>query len=370
MTDPSSTPETTLRELIEKLPSYMPVPREKSRSGMRLHSCGEWIRRADVLHVLAERPAETTLERVRQLVAELRQQFDESVWVSEIGEHLEAIERDLAHPPTRTGIDREVLRCLDCGLAYADFPLDVNLPRAQWLAIHPDEHGVLCARCLVSRASKVPGCTVVHAVLEVAPTRTGMADPTVEAVFNDHSVALELLREAVRHERTCQCGICWHCRVRTCSRAHREGEVMKCPTCELMAAELATVKAERDTAQKKAQVMHDMHDALDVPWGDDPYFRINQLKQAEAELATVKAERDERMREVEHWVQRYNELEKWRAQTSRLHLESEAKHIALTTRLQQLAEEWERWGDEKPRDWAILKRECAEQLRQALEGKG
>lgn len=48
--------------------------------------------------------------------------------------------------------------CLDCGLPYADFPLDLNLPRAQWLAIHPEgENGLLCAACIVRRAAKIPG---------------------------------------------------------------------------------------------------------------------------------------------------------------------------------------------------------------------
>jgi hypothetical protein len=61
--------------------------------------------------------------------------------------------------------------CLDCGLPYTDFPLDVVLPRAQWLAIHPQEHGVLCAACIVKRAARVHNCTVVHAILEVAPCR-------------------------------------------------------------------------------------------------------------------------------------------------------------------------------------------------------
>lgn len=59
--------------------------------------------------------------------------------------------------------------CLDCGLPYADFPLDLVLPRSQWLEIHPAEHGLLCAACIVKRASKVPGCTVVHAILEISP---------------------------------------------------------------------------------------------------------------------------------------------------------------------------------------------------------
>ena len=59
--------------------------------------------------------------------------------------------------------------CLDCGLAYDDFPLDLLLPRSQWLEIHPTDGGVLCAACVVARAAKVPGATAVHAVIEIAP---------------------------------------------------------------------------------------------------------------------------------------------------------------------------------------------------------
>lgn len=59
--------------------------------------------------------------------------------------------------------------CLDCGLAYAHFPLDVILPRPQWLTIHPADHGLLCAGCIATRASKVPGATCLHAIIEIAP---------------------------------------------------------------------------------------------------------------------------------------------------------------------------------------------------------
>ena len=62
-------------------------------------------------------------------------------------------------------------KCLDCGLDYKQFPLDVLLPRAQWLAIHPDENGVLCVACLVKRCALLPGAVVVHAVVEIAPHR-------------------------------------------------------------------------------------------------------------------------------------------------------------------------------------------------------
>jgi hypothetical protein len=59
--------------------------------------------------------------------------------------------------------------CLDCGLPYDKFPLDVILPRSQWLTIHPAESGLLCAGCIVNRAEKIPGVIVVHAFIEIAP---------------------------------------------------------------------------------------------------------------------------------------------------------------------------------------------------------
>lgn len=61
-------------------------------------------------------------------------------------------------------------QCLDCGLDYAAFGLDLLLPRAQWLLIHPSDGGLLCARCLVVRAANVSGATAIHAVIEIAPS--------------------------------------------------------------------------------------------------------------------------------------------------------------------------------------------------------
>ena len=62
--------------------------------------------------------------------------------------------------------------CLDCGLPYDQFPLDVVLPRAQWLRICPQDSGVLCAACIVRRVRKyIPGATVIHAIVEVSPGR-------------------------------------------------------------------------------------------------------------------------------------------------------------------------------------------------------
>ena len=63
----------------------------------------------------------------------------------------------------------KALACEDCGLLYEAFPLDVNLSRAQWLAIYPGDNGVLCAGCIVKRGAKLPGVSVAHLIFEIWP---------------------------------------------------------------------------------------------------------------------------------------------------------------------------------------------------------
>lgn len=59
------------------------------------------------------------------------------------------------------------LSCMDCKMPYSKFPLDMLFPRGQWLAINPKDGGLLCANCMVKRASKLKGAVVVHAVVEI-----------------------------------------------------------------------------------------------------------------------------------------------------------------------------------------------------------
>lgn len=80
-----------------------------------------------------------------------------------------------AGPSPVSGVRVEPAVCLDCGLDYADFPMDMILPRPQWLTIHPAEGGLLCASCIVKRAAKVPGATCIHAIIEIAPHQGGPA---------------------------------------------------------------------------------------------------------------------------------------------------------------------------------------------------
>ena len=50
------------------------------------------------------------------------------------------------------------IRCLDCGCDYAaTMALSLLIPREQWLLIHPEDGGVLCANCILRRAEKLPG---------------------------------------------------------------------------------------------------------------------------------------------------------------------------------------------------------------------
>jgi recombinational DNA repair protein (RecF pathway) len=64
--------------------------------------------------------------------------------------------------------------CLDCGKPYGgpDW-LDLRLPRDQWLMVHPDENGILCANCIVARAARLPKTVSVCALIEFL----GQVDP-------------------------------------------------------------------------------------------------------------------------------------------------------------------------------------------------
>lgn len=51
-------------------------------------------------------------------------------------------------------IQEPVAACEDCGLPYVEFLIDVVLPDADWLAIHPvGLDGLLCAKCIARRAA-------------------------------------------------------------------------------------------------------------------------------------------------------------------------------------------------------------------------
>jgi hypothetical protein len=67
----------------------------------------------------------------------------------------------------KQGVVMTQVKCEDCGLAYSYFDLDVTLPDDQWLLIHPEsEEGILCVKCMVKRASLLPGITAAKMVFK------------------------------------------------------------------------------------------------------------------------------------------------------------------------------------------------------------
>lgn len=69
------------------------------------------------------------------------------------------------------------LTCEDCGKDYDQFGIDTVIPNAQWNLIHPErEGGILCASCMVLRASKISSITVAHMIFEVTPPLSNECD--------------------------------------------------------------------------------------------------------------------------------------------------------------------------------------------------
>lgn len=67
-----------------------------------------------------------------------------------------------------TAIDTTKAGCIDCGLLYDEFPIDTTLPDNQWLMIHPEGRGgLLCANCIVKRASRLLGIIAVRMIFEI-----------------------------------------------------------------------------------------------------------------------------------------------------------------------------------------------------------
>lgn len=76
---------------------------------------------------------------------------------NELRTALIALAADKASAALELDRSRTAIACLDCGCDYTKQRLDVTLSGEQWKMIHPDIGGVLCAACMVNRASKLPG---------------------------------------------------------------------------------------------------------------------------------------------------------------------------------------------------------------------
>ncbi len=57
--------------------------------------------------------------------------------------------------------------CLDCGIDYSEFGVDLTLPDDQWKLIHPGVNGLLCATCIARRAAKLRGIIALRCHLDI-----------------------------------------------------------------------------------------------------------------------------------------------------------------------------------------------------------
>ena len=73
--------------------------------------------------------------------------------------------------------------CMDCHKDYSEFGLDTVMPDDQWALINPDINGLLCAQCIVNRASRVYGVIVVQLTLKESP-ETKTVNPIRLALHN------------------------------------------------------------------------------------------------------------------------------------------------------------------------------------------
>jgi len=59
-----------------------------------------------------------------------------------------------------------VAECFDCGMAYGeDDWIDTVLPNEQWETIFPKGNGLLCANCIIKRASKLDEIVIAKMTL-------------------------------------------------------------------------------------------------------------------------------------------------------------------------------------------------------------
>lgn len=100
----------------------------------------------------------------------------------------------LGHTDNAIKLGREALRlaepvpacCADCAKPYSDFPLDATLPHDQWERIMGSPNGLLCANCMVARASKLPGAVAVRMTIDcdAAEPEPDLAERAVQDLVN------------------------------------------------------------------------------------------------------------------------------------------------------------------------------------------
>lgn len=76
-------------------------------------------------------------------------------------------ERDWICPYCGKEIPEKVkVKCLDCGMEYGGEDwIDTVLPNEQWETIFPEGNGILCANCIIKRASKLDNIIIAKMTL-------------------------------------------------------------------------------------------------------------------------------------------------------------------------------------------------------------
>ncbi|HEY8079390.1 MAG TPA: hypothetical protein VIF62_34905 [Labilithrix sp.] len=68
--------------------------------------------------------------------------------------------------------------------------MDLVLPREHWLLIHPQDGGVLCANCMIRRASKLPTAINITGLITFADNYHGVLTPYDEVKRAEHLARL------------------------------------------------------------------------------------------------------------------------------------------------------------------------------------
>lgn len=103
------------------------------------------------------------------------------------------------------------VKCMGCGLPYAGPAwLDLVIPREQWLLIHPDDGGILCANCLIARASKLPHVINITGRITFGSDYDDLEAIDLTAIMTRHAATtLGDWRECGADRGGCTCGLVW-----------------------------------------------------------------------------------------------------------------------------------------------------------------
>lgn len=85
-------------------------------------------------------------------------------------------------------------KCMDCDKPYP-FGIDTVLSDEDWLKINPRGYGLLCANCIVQRASKIDGVITLQATLKWDYMYTNSGGPLIhDNIVRGSGTGISLLK--------------------------------------------------------------------------------------------------------------------------------------------------------------------------------